>query len=142
MKKFGKKLVLSLAVFALTAMAFGGQIQAADAKKSNTLNLSNLAPEGIDVASDASTLIPNVVTIIFIVAAALTFAYLIYGAIKWITSGGEKSKVEDARNKITSAIIGLLILAATWAIFQLVLTIAFGDTGLTVPTLSEPKANG
>ena len=133
MKKTGKKIALGLATLALTASTLGGQAFAT----SNTISLTNLQPTGVNVATDAATLIPNVVTIVFIVAAALTFAYLIYGAIKWITSGGEKSKVEEARNKITAAIIGLLILAATWAIFQLVLTIAFGDSGLTIPTLSN-----
>ncbi len=103
----------------------------------NTLNLTNLQPSGVSVPSDASTLIKNVITIVFLVAAALTFFYLIWGAITWITSGGDKSKVEEARNRITAAVIGLLILAATWAIFQLVLTIAFGSTGLSVPNLSS-----
>jgi hypothetical protein len=43
------------------------------------------------------------------------------GGIEWITSGGDKGKTESARNKITAAVIGLVILAASWAILGLVL---------------------
>jgi hypothetical protein len=48
------------------------------------------------------------------------------GAISWITSGGDKGKIEDARNKITAAVIGILILASAWALFNLVVGIVFG----------------
>ncbi|MBQ6449751.1 hypothetical protein IJJ08_02510, partial [bacterium] len=76
----------------------------------------------------------TVITLIIVVAALLTLFYLVMGAIAWITSGGDKGKVEEARNKITAAVIGLLILAAVWAIFNLVLTIAFGGAStLNVP---------
>jgi len=51
------------------------------------------------------------------VAAILVFAFLIWGAIEWITSAGDKGKMESARNKISNAIVGLVILAAVTAIF-------------------------
>ncbi|MBI3385909.1 hypothetical protein HY031_02365, partial [Candidatus Gottesmanbacteria bacterium] len=40
--------------------------------------------------------------------------------IKWITSGGDKAGMEEARNKITHAIVGLIIVGAAWAIMTLV----------------------
>ncbi len=92
---------------------------------------------GITVPDNANTMIKNIITLVFVVAAVITFAYLIYGAISWITSGGDKSKVEAARNRITSAVIGLLILAATWAIFLLVMQIAFGQSTISIPSLSN-----
>lgn len=51
------------------------------------------------------------------VATVLVFAFLIWGAIEWITSAGDKGKMESARNKISNAIIGLIVLAAVTAIF-------------------------
>lgn len=41
---------------------------------------------------------------------------LLTGAFGWITAGGEKGKVEAARERITQSIIGLLILVGTVAI--------------------------
>lgn len=104
--------------------------------KSKSYSLDQFAPGY--VATDANTTVQGAVSIVFVVAAALTFAYLIYGAITWITSGGEKSKVESARNKITSAAIGLIILASVWAIYNLVLTVAFGGNDISLPNLNDP----
>ena len=44
--------------------------------------------------------------------------YFTIGALQWLTSGGEKQEVEAARNKITSAIFGLVILIATFALIR------------------------
>ncbi len=41
---------------------------------------------------------------------------LIIGALEWITAGGEKSKIETARERITQSIVGLLVLIGTVAI--------------------------
>jgi len=94
---------------------------------------------GLKISGNIGSVVRNVITIVFIVAALLTLFYLVMGAINWITSAGDKGKVEDARNKITAAVIGLLILAATWAIYQLVMTIAFGTNtaGVTIPYLAR-----
>ena len=62
----------------------------------------------------------NIVSSAMTVAAILVFGFLVWGGIEWITSGGDKSKMENARNKIVNAITGLVILSATTAIFMLV----------------------
>src|SRR5580698_6477221 len=51
-----------------------------------------------------SSVIGNAVTIMLIVAAILALIFLIYGGIRWITSGGDKQKVAAARARITYAI--------------------------------------
>lgn len=38
---------------------------------------------------------------------------LIMGALEWITAGGDKGKIESARDRITQSIIGLLVLLGT-----------------------------
>ncbi len=67
------------------------------------------------------TLISGLLNFVIIIAALLVFIYLLWGGIEWITSGGDKGKTESARNKITSAIIGLIVLAAAWALLTIVL---------------------
>ena len=57
---------------------------------------------------------------VVMVAALTLFVYLIWGGVDWITSGGDKGKVEGARNKITQAIIGMVVLASAVAIFSLI----------------------
>lgn len=67
------------------------------------------------------TLISGLLNFVIIIAALLVFIYLLWGGIEWITSGGDKGKTESARNKITSAIIGLIVLAAAWALLTIIL---------------------
>jgi len=76
-----------------------------------------------------SELINGLLRLLMIVAALLVFVYLLWGGIEWITSGGDKGKTESARNKITSAIIGLIIMAAAWALLTIVLNF-LGYAGL------------
>lgn len=70
--------------------------------------------------TDIGKLISAGVGTVLIIAALLAFLYLILGGIKWITSGGDKAGMEEARNKITHAIVGLIIVGASWAIMSLV----------------------
>lgn len=65
-------------------------------------------------------LLSALVGALLIIAALLAFFYLILGGIQWITSGGDKAGMEAARNKITHAIVGLVIVGAAWAIMILV----------------------
>lgn len=66
-------------------------------------------------------LLNGVLSFVLIIGALLVLFYLILGGIEWITSGGDKGKTEGARNKITAAVIGLIVLAAAWAILTVVL---------------------
>ena len=47
---------------------------------------------------------------------------LIYGGLRYITSGGDTKKVTDAKNTVLYAIIGLIICVLSYAIVNFVLT--------------------
>ena len=83
-------------------------------------------------------LIGNIVGVIVIIAFLMAFMYLLMGGISWITSGGDKAQLESSRNKITHAIIGLIIVAAVWAIMNIVGPFL----GLNFPNLTIPTING
>jgi uncharacterized membrane protein len=107
----------------LTLAAIGSQVAAlATAGSVFATNIaidSGKLPKGF--FADPDKLITDLVNIAFIIAIILVFFYLIWGGIQWITSGGEKGKTEEARNKITAAVIGLIVLAAAFAILTLTL---------------------
>ena len=78
-----------------------------------------------------------VIRLILIVAAIVSLVFLIIGGVKWITSGGDKGQVESARGTVTAALIGLLIVFATWAVFQLMAYFFDIDIlSLDIPTLA------
>ena len=66
---------------------------------------------GIDPKTAPSTILTSALTIVYIVAALLVLYFLIMGAFKWITSGGDKDAIGKARGSIVNALIGLAILA-------------------------------
>lgn len=84
---------------------------------------------GRGFADNLGSLINSALNLVMIVALLLVFLYLILGGIQWITSGGDKGKTEEARNKITAAVIGIIILAAAYALVQFVAYI-LGFSGL------------
>ena len=85
---------------------------------------------GTGFAEDFGSFINGILSFVMVIAALLVFLYLIWGGIEWITSGGDKGKTESARNKITSAIIGLIVVAASYAILTLALNFLGFDGGL------------
>lgn len=82
-------------------------------------NITIPQPANIKIG-DIGMLISALVGVLLILAALLAFFYLILGGIQWITSGGDKAGMEAARNKITHAIVGLIIVGAAWAVMILV----------------------
>ena len=56
----------------------------------------------------------------FLVGVLVFFFIMILGAIQWITSGGDKAGLESARGKITSAIVGVVILFSLFALLKII----------------------
>lgn len=81
-------------------------------------------PAGFSADAPASAAfggwIARLLNIILVLAVLIVFLFLIWGGFEWITSGGDKGKLESARNRITQAVIGLIVLAASTAILILV----------------------
>jgi hypothetical protein len=67
-----------------------------------------------------NTALTNVIATVWRTAITLgglaLLVMLIMGALNWVTSGGDKSKVEAARERMTQAVIGMLVLVGTVAI--------------------------
>ncbi len=80
----------------------------------------NPQDDGLVRITDLGQVISSLVSGAIVIALIMVLFYLIMGGIQWITSGGDKGKTEAARNKITSAIVGLAIVAASWAIFTVI----------------------
>lgn len=101
-------------------------------------NEINLQPGGqFDVVQDLTVggLVGAGIKLALVIAALVFFFILVIGGIRWIMSGGDKGQTENARNQITAALVGLVIVFAAWAIAQLIGTF-FGINifQLTLPT--------
>lgn len=67
-----------------------------------------------------ANIIGSLLSIVMTIAAILLLLYLVMGALGWITSAGDKGKLEEARNRMTTAVIGIIVLSAVVVLFMLV----------------------
>jgi len=84
----------------------------------STLNIQPNTTYVPDV--QAGDVISSIISIFIIISFIAAFFFLLQGGFQWVSSGGDEGKVESARNRITQAIIGLVIVVAVWALFGLV----------------------
>jgi len=88
------------------------------------------------------TKIPQfIIQLIFIIGVVIAVAFLIYGGIKWILSGGDKSAVESARNHIVAAIVGLLIVAGAFFIIGIIFQLLGQPNPITNLTINNIAGN-
>ena len=83
--------------------------------------------------------IGTVVQVLLIIAIILCLFFLIYGGIRWITSGGDKGQIAQARATLTAAVVGLIISLLAFFILNIVLLVVTGKglSTLTIPTLLQ-----
>ena len=75
-----------------------------------------------------------IVRFFIIIGGLFTLWQFLSGGLTYITSGGDKAKVQEAGNKITMSIIGLVIMAASFIIIAIVSKLLFGDfTAILMP---------
>ncbi len=88
--------------------------------------------------TDIGKLLSSGVSLTIIIAGVLVFAFLVWGGIQWIISGGDKTKTEEARNRITAALVGLAIVAASWALIKII-SYFFGVGDIFEGSIDIPK---
>jgi hypothetical protein len=92
---------------------------------------------GIEGSTSAvEKLASNVLVVLTIVAGISFVLYFLLGGLTWITAGGDKGKIEEARGKITQGLIGLAVLAASYVIIKFIET----AIGMNILNISWPTA--
>lgn len=92
------------------------------------------------------TAIGNLVIFIYIIAVIAALLYLLWGGLKWLTSGGDKTSVQAAREHITAAIIGLVIIFLSYLILSLIAKFFLGTSfdlkNIILPTIFGTSTSG
>jgi hypothetical protein len=84
------------------------------------------------------SLISSLVGVFLILAFISTLLYMILGGFDWVTSGGDKTKLQSARDKITNALVGLIVVGASWAVMMIVGNfIGIDFPNLPIPTITN-----
>ncbi len=87
------------------------EIQKQAIPKGSTFNFANKSLGDI-----ISALLPY----LFSAAGILLLLYLVYGGLQLMLSGGDPKAVQSARDKITGALIGFIIIFAAYWITQII----------------------
>lgn len=75
-----------------------------------------------------------IIRFFIIVAGLFTLWQFLSGGFTMITAGGDKAKIQEASNKITMSIVGLLVIAASFIIIAIASQLLFGDfTAILIP---------
>jgi len=93
--------------------------------------LAQEAPEGIynpvlpntwgtEGSELLASLIGRFLNFAFMLGGLILLIMIIISGIQWMLAGGDKEAISSARGRLTSAIIGFLILASSYAIISLI----------------------
>ncbi len=72
-------------------------------------------------------------------AAVIALGFIVYGGFRYIISRGEERDVENAKNTITYAVIGLVVLGIAALLVNFVISAVLGTSQTVEPPLANPR---
>ncbi len=136
-----KHILVSLFSFLLFLSVFALQVSAKPAKDDVQVSETAL---GFQIPT-LGELLTFAIRGFFVIAGLAALFYMLLGAFAWVTSGGDKDAVSAAQQKISAAVVGVLViiavLAIVWTLEQVIFnkTVCFGlSCPVTLPTLLNP----
>ncbi|MCR4324717.1 MAG: pilin [Candidatus Curtissbacteria bacterium] len=85
--------------------------------------------------TDILDVLQRIISLLAPAAGIAFFVMLIVGGFKYITSGGDPKNVGQAQSILTYAVIGIVLVVASWLILQLIGRV----TGVDVTTVRIPE---
>ncbi len=115
-------LMVAVMVFGVSIIYQTGNTEIAGAINSEITSGMNATSAGTSTPTDANVVIKNVTNIMFFIIGAVSVIMLIYGGIRYTTSGGNANSVTAAKNTVIYSIVGLVISILAYAIVNFVVT--------------------
>ena len=115
-------LMVAVMVFGVSIIYQTGNTEIAGAVNSEITSGMNATSAGTSTPTDANVVIKNVTNIMFFIIGAVSVIMLIYGGIRYTTSGGNVNSVTAAKNTVIYSIVGLVISILAYAIVNFVVT--------------------
>ena len=115
-------LTVAVMVFGVSIIYQTGNTEIAGAINSEITSGMNATSAGTSTPTDVNVVIKNVTNIMFFIIGAVSVIMLIYGGIRYTTSGGNANNVTAAKNTVIYSIVGLVISILAYAIVNFVVT--------------------
>lgn len=125
MKKHLKNLSTLLVMIAILVLPYFVFAQTSEAEEGMLDRLNTVAQTGGYVTGEGEgSGLPYVVGLIIQVVLGLLGAIfvilMVYAGYTWMTAAGNEPKIDKAKNMIQTAIIGLIIVLSSWAIWTFI----------------------
>ncbi len=85
-----------------------------------TFNLENRAIGYDPSGAGLNALISNIIGVATAIAGIAMLGYFLFGAISWLTAGGNEERIEKAQKSLSNAVIGLLLVILATSIAAIV----------------------
>lgn len=72
-------------------------------------------------AKSVPEMVSNTIKIVMGITGTIMLIMIVIGGVMWMTSGGQKKQIETARKLMTSSAIGIIIIAAAYAITDFII---------------------
>ncbi len=72
--------------------------------------------------------------LLFLAGIVMAIVFVIYSGVQWVMSGGDKQKLQNARNRLTYSIVGLIVIALSFVIINSVVALLGGNPGFFLNT--------
>lgn len=92
---------------------------------------------GVATLSCVWVVLQNVINAALFLSAVVAVFLIIYSGFQYVTSSGDKEKVDNARKRLTYAIIGLVFIILSY----LIIVFISQFTGVGIDQLSSPPSN-
>ncbi|OGZ18976.1 MAG: hypothetical protein A2175_01455 [Candidatus Nealsonbacteria bacterium RBG_13_42_11] len=98
----------------------GGSVPGSQPMPKGHLNLTYPSFLNLDLNMPLNQLIAQLYYFIIAISGLAVFVMLVWGGFEYLTSTGNPSKIGNAKERITSALLGLLIILASYLILQVI----------------------
>ncbi len=89
----------------------------------NITELEGKVPGFKFVGGNLGDIVSELLKYLFPLAGLLVLLYLLFGGFQLMTSGGDPKKMQEAKGKLTNALVGFIIVFIAYWLVQLVGTI-------------------
>jgi len=74
----------------------------------------------IDLDMNLNDLVAWFYYFLIAIAGLCAFFMIVWGGVTWLTSAGNPSKISEAKDRLSSAFLGLVLVLASWLILQVI----------------------
>ncbi len=106
--------------FALQFVSKGAHAQSKALQNLNASLGATSSAAGIQTTKDLATLVGSFIAAALGLLGVVLVVLIVYAGFIWMTAQGNEEKIKKAKGMITSAVIGIIIIFAAYAITQFV----------------------